>query len=74
MAETECPTCADLREQVDHWQNMATMYLAAAKASIAAKARDGRMRPALPPVAGAQPPDVRREGSPDLRAADGHTA
>lgn len=65
-----------LRADADHWRGMAGMYLAAAKASIAAtdaiaaKSADGQMRPAMAPVADAEPASARLDHQ---RATDGRT-
>ena len=71
---SECPSCADLRADVDHWRGMAGMYLAAAKAGIAAKAPDAARDRLVPSVAAVTPPGVCPDVQPDLRALDGRTA
>lgn len=74
MTPDPCPSCADLRADVDHWRGMAGMYLAAAKAGIAAKSVDGPRDRLVPSVAAATPPGVCADVQPDLRALGGRTA
>ena len=71
---SDCPSCADLRADVDHWRGMAGMHLAAAKAGIAARASGAARDRLVPSVAAVTPPCVCVDVQSDLRALGGRTA